>query len=92
MINDWVNAQEEHLAECTDTANRGWVCETDEIHWQEFEATFKAAWMDTSKKQNAYNQLMKLMMQGWDVDTYIATFDCLALAAGWALDNKGTIV
>jgi hypothetical protein len=48
--------------------------------------------MDTSKKQNAYDQLMKLTMQGWDIDTYIATFDRLAQAAGWALDSKGTIV
>jgi hypothetical protein len=92
MINNWVNAQEEHLAERTNTANRGWVFETDEVLWQEFENAFKDAWTDTSKKQNAYNQLMKLMMQGWDVDTYISTFDRLALAAGWALDAKGTIV
>jgi hypothetical protein len=48
--------------------------------------------MDTSKKQTVYDQLMKLTMQGWDVDTYTATFDRLALAAGWALDSKGTIV
>jgi hypothetical protein len=53
---------------------------------------FQAAWTDTSKKQNAYNQLMKLTMQGWDIDTYIATFDHLALAARWALDSEGTIV
>jgi hypothetical protein len=35
---------------------------------------------------------MKLTMQGWDINMYIATFDRLALAAGWALDSKGTIV
>jgi hypothetical protein len=60
--------------------------------WQEFEDAFKVVWTDTSKKQNAYDQLMKLMMQGWDVNTYIATFDRLALAARWALDAEGTIV
>ena len=53
---------------------------------------FHNAWMDTSKKQNAYDQLMKLTMAGWDIDTYIATFERLALAAGWALDAEGTIV
>ena len=35
---------------------------------------------------------MKLTMVGWDIDTYIATFERLALAAGWALDTEGTIV
>jgi hypothetical protein len=92
MINDWVNAQEEHLAEHMNPLNRGWVFETNEVLWQEFKNAFKAAWMDTLKKQNAYDQLMKLTMQGWDVDTYIAMFNRLALAAGWALDAEGTIV
>ena len=30
-------------------------------------------------------------MNGWDVDTYIATFDRLTLAAGWDQDSEGTI-
>ena len=59
--------------------------------WNEFENAFLAAWTDTSKKQNAYDQLMRLTMNGWDVDTYIATFDRLALAAGWDQDSEGTI-
>lgn len=44
----------------------------------EFETAFNDTWMDTSKKQNAYDQLMKLVMNGWDIDTYIATFERLA--------------
>jgi hypothetical protein len=92
MINDWVNAQEEHLADQVDSTKQGWVRESDEILWAEFEAVFQAAWTDTTKKQTAYNQLMKLTMQGWDINTYIATFNRLALAAGWALDSEGTIV
>ena len=59
--------------------------------WNEFEAAFLAAWTDTSKKQNAYDQLMRLTMNGWDVDTYIASFDRLTLAAGWDQDSEGTI-
>jgi hypothetical protein len=50
MINDWVNAQEEHLTKHMDTANWGWVQETNEVLWQEFETAFQVAWMDTSKK------------------------------------------
>ena len=31
-------------------------------------------------------------MKGWDIDTYIVTFKCLALAANWALPAEGTIM
>jgi hypothetical protein len=31
-------------------------------------------------------------MVGWDIDTYIATFERLALAAGWEQDAEGTIM
>ena len=92
MVNDWVNTQENNLITRTDTTKPNHVLEDDEVLWAEFEMAFHDAWMDTSKKQNAYDQLMKLTMAGWDIDTYIATFERLALAASWALDAKGTIV
>ena len=91
LINDWVDQQEKKLANQIDTAKTNWVREDNETLWAEFETAFLAAWTDTLKKQNAYNQLMRLTMNGWDVDTYIATFDRLALAAGWDLDSEGTI-
>ena len=91
LINDWVDQQEKKLAARTDTTKRTHVTETDEVLWNEFETAFLNAWTDTSKKQNAYDQLMRLTMNGWDVDTYIATFDRLALAARWDLDSEGTI-
>ena len=92
MINDWVNTQENNLITRTDTTKPNHVREDDEVLWAEFETAFHDAWTDTSKKQNTYDQLMKLTMMGWDIDTYIATFERLALAAGWALDAEGTIV
>ena len=91
LINDWIDQQEKKLAARTDTTKRSHVLETDEVLWNEFETAFLNAWTDTSKKQNAYDQLMRLTMNGWDVDTYIATFDRLALAAGWDLDSEGMI-
>ena len=72
-------------------SKRNWVHEDNETLWSEFEMAFLTAWTDTSKKQNAYDQLMHLTMSGWDVDTYITTFDQLALAAGWDLDLEETI-
>ena len=92
MVNDWVNTQENNLVTRTDTTQPNHVCEDDEVLWTEFKTAFNDAWTDTSKKQNAYDQLMKLTMAGWDINTYIATFKRLALTAGWALNAKGTIV
>ena len=91
LINDWIDQQEKKLDARIDTTKRNHVPETDEVLWNEFEAAFLAAWTDTSKKQNAYDQLMRLTMNGWDVDTYIATFDRLTLAAGWDSNSEGTI-
>ena len=91
LINDWVDQQEKKLAKRIDTSTTNWVAETNEILWTEFETAFLAAWTDTSKKQNAFDQLMRLTMSGWDVDTYIATFDRLTAAAGWDSNSEGTI-
>ena len=91
LINDWVDQQERKLADRVDMSKTNWVLEDNEILWVEFETAFLAAWTDTLKKQNAYDQLMRLMMNRWDVDTYIATFDHLTLAAGWDQNLEGTI-
>jgi hypothetical protein len=32
---------------------------------------------------------MQLEMKGWDIDTYIATFDRLVACAGWSTSDKG---
>ena len=54
-------------------------------------ANFKTAWKDTAKTQNAYDQLMKLTMDGWNIDVYNVTFNRLAAAARWESDAQGTI-
>ena len=32
---------------------------------------------------------MQLEMKGWDIDTYITTFNRLVAHAGWSASNKG---
>ena len=91
LINNWVDQQEKKLAARTDMTKHTHVREDDKTLWSKFETSFLNAWTDTSKKQNAYDQLMRLTMNGWDVDTYIATFDRLTLAAGWDSNSEGTI-
>ena len=54
----------------TNTTRPNHVREDDEVLWAEFETVFHDAWTDMSKKQNAYDQLMKLTMAGWDINTY----------------------
>jgi hypothetical protein len=46
---------------------------------------------DSAKVQTAYEQLMQLTMKGNDIDTYIAAFDHLVVAAKWELAAKGTL-
>jgi hypothetical protein len=91
LVEDWVNAQDEELEQRTDATKPGSICEDNETLWCEFEASFKAAWTNTTKVQSAYSQLMKLQMKDLDIDTYNATFAWLANAAGWEADAKGTI-
>ena len=91
LVEDWVNSQDTWLEGCIDTTKPNHVVDKDEVLWTKFEDSFKAVWKDTAKMQNAYNQLMKLTMQNYDIDTYNATFEWLAAAAKWEPNAKGTI-
>ncbi|KAH9038185.1 hypothetical protein EDB85DRAFT_2141940 [Lactarius pseudohatsudake] len=93
-IDNWVDKQDRDLElviNSTDpTIHKD---DTDEKLWDAFEKGFSEAcqWKDRTKVQNAYEQLMKLDMKTFDIDTYIATFKRLAAAAEWEPDAKGTI-
>ena len=92
VVDDWVSAQDQKLKRCLlDPLDVNHVPDTEETLWTEFEASFKSAWKDSEKLQSTYKQLMKLMMRDLDVDSYTATFERLALAAGWEADAQGTI-
>ena len=60
MVNDWVDTQENKLVTHTDTTQPNHIREDDKVLWAEFKTAFHDAWTDTSKKQKAYDQLMKL--------------------------------
>ena len=91
LVEDWVNAQDEWLEKRIDPTVRGHLVRSDEALWLEFIDNFKTAWKDTSKAQTAYDKLMKLTMEGWDIDSYNVTFNRLASATGWEHDGQGTI-
>ena len=91
QVEDWIDGQAQKLEDCIDTSRANYIRDTDEVLWREFETAFKSAWKDRAKMQSAYDQLKKLAMKDLNVDTYIATFNQLALAARWEADALGTI-
>jgi hypothetical protein len=91
LIEDWVNAHEQDLSDRVDVTKANHVMETNKVLWTEFTTAFADTWKDTRKKQNTYEQLMRLQMNGWDINTYIATFEKLAAQTKWSLLAEGTI-
>ena len=81
-MDDWVGTQDRRLEQCLNWMRVDFIPNTDNVLWTDFEMAFKSAWRDSEKKQSAYKQLMKLTMKDLDVDSYVATFDRLAAAAG----------
>ena len=90
-MDDWVGTQDCKLEQCFNRMCADFVPDTDDVLWTDFETAFKSAWKDSKKKQSAYKQLMKLTMKDLDINSYMATFDQLAAAAGWEPDAEGTI-
>jgi hypothetical protein len=89
-VDDWVESQDLGLeAKTTRTANP--LRYDDEALWTEFITDFETTWSDTAAKETADNQLQKLRMKDREIDTYIATFECLIKAAGWDDASGGTI-
>ena len=88
-VDDWAEHQLDELEEKTSLNNPNRYTDTDERLWTEFETAFQAAYQDTTRAQDAFTALMQLEMKGWDVDTYIATFDRLVARAGWSASDKG---
>ena len=74
-VDDWAEHQLDQLEEKTSLTNPNRYVDTNGRLWTEFETAFQAAYQDTTRAQDAYPALMQLEMKGWDIDTYIATFD-----------------
>jgi hypothetical protein len=89
-VNDWVESQDLGLETKTTRAANP-LCYDNEALWTEFVTDFETTWSDTAAKETADNQLQKLKMKDREIDTYIATFECLIKAAGWDDASGGTI-
>jgi Retrotransposon gag protein len=85
-VDNWVDEQLKELEQKVRMTPR-----SDEMLWTEFETAFTSAFMDTAKKEDAYQKLKHLKMKDELVDDYITVFNSLAAKAGWELSNTGTI-
>jgi Retrotransposon gag protein len=85
-VDNWVDELLQELEQKVWTTPR-----SDETLWTEFEAAFTSTFMDTAKKEDAYQKLKHLKMKDKLVNDYITAFNSLAAKAGWELSNAGTI-
>jgi len=60
--------------------------------WIDFETAFKNVFTDQDTKLAAYQQLHSLKMQGSDIDSYIADFDCLTSEVGYNTTDIGVVM
>src|ERR1700677_2602091 len=89
LVKDWVKDQVAELVDKT-TCAVDRVGQDEDRLWNEYAATFDAAFTDTTKKQQAFNKLQHLRMRADDLDAYVATFKHLAKVAGYTMDEPGT--
>ena len=76
---------------------RQWVEQQDrngrdpegETYWLEFQDAFNEAYADGNRESDAVHELLKLRMQGTDLDTYNAKFSQLLLRSQWGHPDAG---
>jgi len=78
-VDAWARQKRSWLKEQQDTLR---VSMTDPQLWTDFEDVYKNVFTDQDVKLAAYQQLHSLKMQGSDIDSYIADFDCLISEVG----------
>jgi hypothetical protein len=86
LMESW---KEDQLQQLRDRVNTG-TPDTDEQHWQSFEADFRTAFTNTNAAKEAHTDLTKLK-QGDSLDEYIACFKQLARLGNLPFTEHGTI-
>jgi len=87
MIEPWKEEQMTKLEACI----AGGTADTKEVHWTRFEQAFKDSFTNANRKQEAFNDLIKLKHGPNGLDIFISEFKRLATAAGVQLDDHRTI-
>jgi len=87
MMEPWKEEQMTKLEACI----AGGTADTEEVYWTKFEQAFKDSFTNTNRKQEAFNDLIKLKHGPNRLDIFISKFKQLATAARVQLDDHGTI-
>jgi hypothetical protein len=86
LMESWKEDQLQQLQDHVATR----MVDTDELHWQTFEADFRTAFTNTNAAKESQTELTKLK-QGDSLDEYIARFKQLARLGGLPTTEHGTI-
>jgi hypothetical protein len=86
LMESWKEDQLQQLSNCISAGTP----DTDELHWQSFEADFRTAFTNTNAAKDVYMELTKLK-QGDSLDEYIACFKQLARLGNLPVTEHGTI-
>jgi hypothetical protein len=87
-VDNWV----EYTLNKVECALQQGVHPSHEALWEMFLTDFQLAFTDTTKVQNAQQQLLNLRMKPGALDDYISTFEHLWMMASWGADDAGTMM
>jgi hypothetical protein len=95
QVNDWAYDMADQLSIKVEghpvTGNPPTHAEGDQALWDWFARSFRDAFTDSTRKQDAYSRLTKMELNMDKVDTSITLFKHLIREAGWGPDAEGTI-
>ena len=87
-VDDWV----EYVLNKIDCALAQGVHPMHNALWDMFIRDFQLSFTNTTKMQNAHQELLQLAMKPGMLDDYISSFEHLRQRAGWGADDVGTIM
>src|SRR6266403_3539969 len=89
-VQDWAHKMMKNMEDRLESTLNP-MLETNEYHWDYFEDTFRDAFTDTSKREDADNKLQNLHMKDGNLDQYMAEFNWLSHLADWNDETRGLI-
>jgi hypothetical protein len=95
QVNDWAYNMADQLSIKVEgnpvTGDPPTHAEGDQALWDWFVQSFRDAFTDSTRKQDAYSRLTKMELNMDNVDTSITLFKHLIREAGWGPDVEGMI-
>jgi hypothetical protein len=87
-VDDWV----EYMLNKVERALAQGVQPQHEALWEMFIRDFRTSYTNTTKMQNAHQELLNLQMKPGALNDYVSAFEHYRQKAGWGMDDAGTIM